>query len=457
MFRGNMFRRLLYISFRGVFYINRWIRERFTPLGLLLIGAMIMAGIFGVDLKSTLSYQLFTLTAALILVAIIASLHFKGRFKAQRLLPEYGTAGEALHYRIRLNNIDNKMQKALIILDQLENPFPTYEEYRDSHDPKDKIRNWFDRLIGYPRLMGIMQRKTGATTEAVQLQTALTAVAEELTVTLKPLRRGYIRFTDITIARPDPLGIYKNIKKLPHPGSLLILPRTYRIPSIHLFGNRKYQPGGITRASSVGDSQEFLSLRDYRPGDPLRAIHWRSFAKLGKPIVREYQDEFFVRQALLLDTWLDDQPEVIFEEAVSLAASFTLASFDTDSLLDLLFVGTKSFHFTTGRGVSQPENMLEILACVKPCSEPAFAIMQNLVLERCAKSSGLICILLDWTEERQALIRKAMQMAIPVYVFLIRTETEAGQIDYGPLAEHPERFTVIPIDNIQPTLNTLML
>ena len=46
-----------------------------------------------------------------------------------------------------------------------------------------------------------------------------------------------------------------------------------------------------------------MSLRDYRPGDPLQRIHWKSFARTGDPVVREYQDEFFERHALILDTF----------------------------------------------------------------------------------------------------------------------------------------------------------
>ena len=44
------------------------------------------------------------------------------------------------------------------------------------------------------------------------------------------------------------------------------------------------------------------SLRDYRPGDPLQRVHWKSFARTGRPVVKEYQDEFFERHALVLDT-----------------------------------------------------------------------------------------------------------------------------------------------------------
>jgi uncharacterized protein (DUF58 family) len=55
----------------------------------------------------------------------------------------------------------------------------------------------------------------------------------------------------------------------------------------------KYQQGGVALASNVGQSDEFVALRDYRQGDPLRHIHWRSWARAGKPVVKEFEDEFF--------------------------------------------------------------------------------------------------------------------------------------------------------------------
>ena len=68
----------------------------------------------------------------------------------------------------------------------------------------------------------------------------------------------------------------------------------------------RYQEGGVALAANIGRSEEFVSLREYRHGDPVRHIHWRSWAKTGKPIVKEFEDEFFVRHALVLDTFTDE-------------------------------------------------------------------------------------------------------------------------------------------------------
>ena len=139
-----------------------------------------------------------------------------------------------------------------------------------------------------------------------------------------------------------------------------------------LSGSRRYQTGGVALASSVGDAQEFTSLRDYRPGDSLRRIHWKSWAKSGKPVIKEYQDEFFVRHALILDTFATADQAVRLEAAVSVAASFACSVQTQESLLDLIFVEDKSYSFTFGRGVARLEKLLEILASVAPCQKRPF-------------------------------------------------------------------------------------
>ena len=134
----------------------------------------------------------------------------------------------------------------------------------------------------------------------------------------------------------------------------------------------KYQQGGVSLAASVGESEEFVSLRDYRPGDPVRHIHWPSWAKTGEPIVKEFQDEFFTRHALILDTFMPVAASAVFEEAVSVAASLVCTIQAQESLLDLMFVGPEAYCFTMGRGVGHIEQLLEILASVQPCRDRQF-------------------------------------------------------------------------------------
>ena len=88
--------------------------------------------------------------------------------------------------------------------------------------------------------------------------------------------------------------------------------------------------------------------------------------------MKEYQDEYFVRHGLVLDTFPATNNPLVFEEAVSVAASFACSVLTQESLLDLLFVGTEAYRFTAGRGLGSPDKMLEVLACVEPCRHRQF-------------------------------------------------------------------------------------
>jgi uncharacterized protein (DUF58 family) len=235
----------------------------------------------------------------------------------------------------------------------------------------------------------------------------------------------------------------------------MVLPRRYPLPPIELPGTMRYQAGGIALASNVGQSDEFVSLRDYRNGDPIRHIHWRSWAKAGKPVVREFEDEFFVRHALVLDTFTDHPNSEVFEEAVSVAASFACSIRTQESLLDLLFVGPESYCFTAGRGLGSSEQMLEILAAVQPCRDKFFANLEHMVCEHVRSVSGCICVLIEWNEERRRFVRKLKLLGVPLLVVVVVPAGDKTELDPGPMRDEPQRFHTVESGNLEAGLAKL--
>jgi uncharacterized protein (DUF58 family) len=238
-------------------------------------------------------------------------------------------------------------------------------------------------------------------------------------VELLPLQRGLLRFEGVTVACPDPLGLFRSFSRASAPQTVLILPKRYPLPPIALPGQMRYQQGGVALAANVGCSEEFVSLREYRHGDPLRHIHWRTWAKIGKPIVKEFEDEFFMRHALVLDTFTDEPHSEVLEEAVSVAASFACTVLTQESLLDLLFVGNKSYCFTAGRGLGTADQMLEILASAQNCTDKPFAALEHLVFGHISAVSGCVCVLQKWDETRRKFIEKLKAMNVPATVLVV--------------------------------------
>jgi uncharacterized protein (DUF58 family) len=276
----------------------------------------------------------------------------------------------------------------------------------------------------------------------------------EVPVEILPLRRGILRLNGVTLARPDPLGLFRAFNKVFAPQTVLILPRRYPLPPIALPGAMKYQEGGVALAANIGRSEEFVSLREYRRGDPVRHIHWRSWAKTGKPIVKEFEDEFFVRHALVLDTFTDEPHGEILEEAVSVAASFACTVLTQESLLDLLFVGAESYCFTAGRGLGHVDQILEILASVRACGNKPFATLEQLVIGHVAVVSGCICIFQKWDGARKKFVEKLRALGVPVMVMVVTRPGET-KMDAGPLRDEPENFHGLEIGKIGEQLANL--
>ena len=413
------------------------------------------SAIVGLDTNMTVAYQVFTFLLALLAISMVCGLFFRNRFTARRILPRFGTVGEPLPYRIVIQNNTPKRQRDLDIFDNGDDPRPTLREFVDMAEPGQEKRNLFDRIIGYHRWLWLLSKKEGGVSKKQTLPPLSPQSEGEVQVEIVPGQRGHLNLKSLAVTRPDPFGLFRGSVTLPLEQSVLILPKRYSLPAVSLPGTRKYQPGGVALTYSVGDSQEFVSMRDYRPGDPLRRIHWRSWAKTGKPVVKEYQEEFFVRHGLILDTFQEAERSEKFEEAVSVASSFACAVQTQESLLDLMFVGPEAYCFTAGRGVALTDRMLEILAAVQPCRDKPFNTLPAIVFERSSLLSGCICVLLSWDEERQQFVGNLLELGIPTLVLVVMGANDPPTLDPGPMQGKPEHFLRLEVGKIEEGLAKL--
>ncbi len=424
-----------------------WAQRQFTRPGLAVLGALVLAALLAPDTDNNVTYQALPLLLFLLAVAVCLSRLSRVRFSASRVLPRFGTAGCPLEYRIVVKNLSERTQSGLTLLENLADPRPSFEDWVAVQRAEQKLLRSFQfstRRAANPFRLAVV--KEAAVPPSPPNQEV------EVRVELTPLRRGMLRFKGVTLARPDPLGLFRALTTVPLPQTVLILPRRYPVPAIALPGTVKYQEGGVALAARVGQSEEYVALRDYRHGDPLRHIHWRSWARAGKPVVKEFEDEFFVRHALVLDTFTDHQHSEVFEEAVSVAASFACTLPTQESLLDLLFVGPQSYCFTAGRGVAHVDQMLEILASVGACHNQPFRALEHLVLSHVEVVSGCICVLMAWDEERRNFVEKLKALGVPVLVLVIVPAGRGQTLEPGPMRDEPDRFSVLEVGQIEPGL-----
>lgn len=142
----------------------------------------------------------------------------------------------------------------------------------------------------------------------------------------------------------------------------VVVPHISNVERLEIPSGRRFQPGGVNHASRTGETMELLGVRPYRPGDPVRDLHAKTWARQGSPHVREYQQEYFTRIGVLLD---DDRSVVTergFESCVSLAAGIVAKLCRGDTLVDLAFASGEQPIVTVGRSVASLDQALDALA-----------------------------------------------------------------------------------------------
>jgi uncharacterized protein (DUF58 family) len=411
---------ILHKNYRLSSSVKLWIQRKFTSAGgLVFVSALLMGGI-GIDTNQALAYQAFALLVLILFVSFVSSLVPAPKLKAQRILPRVGTAEQPLHYKASVFNPSRSTQASLTVTEDLADPRPTFQEFADTPEPGERRRNYFDRFFRFYRWMWLIERNQLARAYPAKLPPIAPGKAVDGNLRVVAKKRGHLRLRGLQFAVTDPFGLCWRYSKVSAPQSVLILPKRYVLPPLLLGGASQYQPGGISLASSVGESEEFLSVREYRRGDPLRHIHWKSTGRTGKLIVKEFQNEYFMRHALVLDTFLEDSSSPAFEEAVSIAASFAYTLNTQESLLDLLFVGAEAVSVTAGHGVAQVDHMLEILAAVQPCTRHRFEALVEVVLRQIGLVSGCVCIFLKWDENRKSLVDQMSILGIPMLVLVLK-------------------------------------
>ncbi|MFG6103469.1 DUF58 domain-containing protein [Leptothoe sp. EHU-05/26/07-4] len=437
-----------YRLFRCLGYsLRQWLKRRFTPLGVGVLVFAIIAGLAGLDTQQSLSYQVFALACLLLTVSMVATAFSRPRFQVRRRLPRFGTVGLPLPYRVTVQNSTGKDFRKLRLIEAFAHSFPSFEDYLDISRPGRKDAQSWSKLI---------DQAQRAIAPAVGIPVLAAQGTTEIKGEITPLRRGLLQFETMTLACPDPLGLFNACVRLPLPQSVLILPKRYPVPSFQLPERQGYQPGGLSLALSVGESEEFWSLRDYRPGDSPRKVHWKSWAKLGKPVVREEQAEYFVHQALVLDTFQPESFSEILEEAISVAASLAGEMQNQESLLDLIFSGLGGGYVTLGRGLGQTERILELLASVVPCQDKPFGSLLPIMQNRLPLLSSCICIFLTWDEPHQTLVKQLQSANIPTWVLIMTRDRHTLS---SPMLDDYQsqlmRVYPLPLGHIQPGLQEI--
>lgn len=235
--------------------------------------------------------------------------------------------------------------------------------------------------------------------------------------------RGLINVGPARAVRSDALGLLRRVRMWDEPVLLHVHPRTVRVP----FDATGFQLDveGVATGKLSSSDVSFHALRDYEPGDDRRAVHWQSTARLGKLIVRQYEETHRSHHVIVLDTSRDAWDHDSFETAVSVAGSLGLAN-----LRESRPVSLSTTEGWLPSGVTM--RMLDALSEVKARS---FGDLSRRVREAVAQRPGVSALTLivgpNVTDIEAAHLARLAPIDVPVSIIRIGAEGVRARRDLG--------------------------
>lgn len=262
-----------------------------------------------------------------------------------------------------------------------------------------------------------------------------------LSLQVTPRRRGLFPLPSVRVFSTFPFNLFRNQLGRKESRPVLVVPQFKPLTRLNLEMGHRYQPGGIAFTSLNGESPEYIGNREYLPGDSPRHIDFKSWARLAVPVVREFQEEYFFRVGLVLDTfvppsfWDFRRREQLLEAAVSLTAAISDVFSRGEYLLDVFAAGPDLHIFRTGRHTTSIDAVLEILAGVPACRVNPFPRMTAALGVEFPQVSAVVCIFLGWDEWRRQLVQAALESGCRVKVVIIQRASNNPLPDSLPEAE----------------------
>lgn len=235
-------------------------------------------------------------------------------------------------------------------------------------------------------------------------------------------RRGVVPVGPVRTVRADPFGLVRRELEWTERRELVVHPRTIGVPATST-GLIRDLEGTATRDLTSSDVA-FHALREYRPGDERRHIHWRSTAKTGTYMVRQFEQTRRSHIVVALSLAVGDYAtEEEFELAVSAAGSLGVRAIRDGRTVSVV-VGAETPEFAKRRVVATrslathlPARLLDDLAVVEP--SPASLGIRDLARVTAEETEGISVVFLVCGSLAPAGELRAAANAFPIDVSVV--------------------------------------
>jgi uncharacterized protein (DUF58 family) len=249
----------------------------------------------------------------------------------------------------------------------------------------------------------------------------------------------------VTVVSCDPMGLFHASARHGELATFTVFPQVQRIPGLERLGARATLSCQETTAGRSGQSILNLGVRDYRPGDDLRHIHWPATAHRGEPVLREREVDLHPYLTLFVDLEgahrAGTGEQSTGEYLVRTAASMLWSAVSSGYMVQMLGEGARPLAVPPGMGQHHLALALQELVRIQPEGSVALfslvrAHMESLPVGSTALLLGT-SILVDG-EDLQLLLEELRARRLRPGVILIDGTTFL-QVDRWPLPPEEAR------------------
>ncbi|MGC8838057.1 MAG: DUF58 domain-containing protein [Anaerolineae bacterium] len=195
------------------------------------------------------------------------------------------------------------------------------------------------------------------------------------------VRRGAFRLGPWEVHLGDPFGLFEVTLRYAEEAPLMVYPPVVRLPALTLPRGQATGHSGLLRPG-VEATTDAASVREYLPGDSLRRIHWRSVARLGRWVVREFDVESSGDLWVVLDLDASVQAgegeESTLEYGVVLAASLLALTLADRRAAGLVAFGQEAAFLMPSLAPEQLAQALRLLAQARPGPAPLWQVLRQM-------------------------------------------------------------------------------
>lgn len=270
----------------------------------------------------------------------------------------------------------------------------------------------------------------------------------ETTYTVSPTARGEVTFGPADIRIRSRWGLWELLDRIGVTDKRRVYPDFAQVARYAwLAGDRRLQEIGIKTYQLRGSGTDFKELSEYRVGAPVRHIDWRATLRVGKPIVREFQDERDQCVMLLVDCGrrmrADDRAGAAgtthFDQVLNAVMLLTSVALEQGDAVGAMTFGTpagQGRYFAPRKGLQTLNALMGQLYDVQPTPTHSDYVDVAQQLLRKQHKRALIIVITNFRDEDGTELRHALRLLRQRHLVLLASLRERilGELLSQPLA-----------------------